>query len=128
MFGSLIVIFPTPHQGGALVLRHENKEFTFDAATLLAGRTSSIAYVAFFSDVEHEVLPVVSGHRVTLTYNLYYDARCNTTLLGSPQVLQPLHANTSAVKDALASLLGDRTHHVSGRYAGLRAAPHLPDS
>ena len=27
---------------------------------------------AFFSDVEHEILPVVSGHRLTLTYNLYF--------------------------------------------------------
>ena len=25
----------------------------------------------FFSDVEHEVLPVTQGHRITLTYNLY---------------------------------------------------------
>jgi hypothetical protein len=34
---------------------------------------SSIGYVAFFSDVEHEVAPVLSGHRITLTYNLYFD-------------------------------------------------------
>jgi len=25
----------------------------------------------FFSDVEHEVLPVTQGHRITLTCNLY---------------------------------------------------------
>ena len=31
-------------------------------------------WAAFFSDVEHEVLPVTSGYRVTLTYNLYYSA------------------------------------------------------
>jgi len=33
----------------------------------------TIGYVMFFSDVEHEVAPVISGHRVTLTYNLYFD-------------------------------------------------------
>ena len=29
--------------------------------------------MAFFSDIEHEVAPVTSGHRITLTYNLYLD-------------------------------------------------------
>ena len=28
---------------------------------------------AFFSDIEHEVAPATSGHRITLTYNLYFD-------------------------------------------------------
>jgi hypothetical protein len=33
----------------------------------------TIGYAAFFSDVKHGATPVVSGHRVTLTYNLYFD-------------------------------------------------------
>ncbi|KAL1947048.1 hypothetical protein VTO73DRAFT_14009 [Trametes versicolor] len=73
MFGSLVVVFPTPHEGGQLILRKEDSEWTFDAAQLLSGNADRIAYVAFFSDVEHEVLPVLSGHRVTITYNLYFD-------------------------------------------------------
>jgi len=73
MFGSLVVVFPTPHEGGALLLRHRGHEWTFDSGRALAAeRQPSIAYVAFFSDVEHEVAPVISGHRVTLTYNLYF--------------------------------------------------------
>ncbi|XP_055350775.1 uncharacterized protein LOC129597316 [Paramacrobiotus metropolitanus] len=73
MFASLVVVFPTTHEGGALVLRSGGKEWTFDAANELAAlRTPSIAYMAFFSDVEHEILPVLSGHRVSLTYNLYF--------------------------------------------------------
>ena len=48
-------------------------EYTFDAPAILADRPwPSLVYVAFYSDVEHEVLPVRSGHRVTITYNLYY--------------------------------------------------------
>ena len=31
-----------------------------------------ICWAAFFSDVEHETLPVISGLRLTLTYNLYF--------------------------------------------------------
>ncbi|TFY66002.1 hypothetical protein EVG20_g5085 [Dentipellis fragilis] len=75
MFGSLVLVFPTPHKGGALVLREDEQEWTFDSAIALArqaGDTPSIGYIAFFSDVEHEVLRVESGHRVTITFNLYY--------------------------------------------------------
>jgi hypothetical protein len=32
MFGSLVVVFPTAHKGGALVLRHRGQEWTFDSA------------------------------------------------------------------------------------------------
>ena len=44
----------------------------FDAKILIASQSSpSLAYVAFYSDIEHEVLKVTSGRRVTVTYNLY---------------------------------------------------------
>jgi hypothetical protein len=74
MFGSLVIVFPTPHEGGALLLRHRNHEGIFDSGKALAAEENpSIGYVAFFSDIEHEVTPVISGHRITLTYNLYFD-------------------------------------------------------
>ena len=74
MFGSLVVVFPTLHDGGALLLRHRGQEWTFDSGKALAAADQpSIGYVAFFSDIEHEVTPVISGHRVTLTYNLYFE-------------------------------------------------------
>ena len=73
-FGSLVVVFSTPHEGGVLLTCHRGQECAFDsAAALSTAPPSSIGYAAFFSDVEHEVTPVVSGHRVTLTYNLYFD-------------------------------------------------------
>ena len=74
MFGLLVVVFPTPHEGGTLLIRHRGQEWTFDPApALLTAPPSSDGYTTFPSDVEHEVTPVVSGHRVTLTYNLYFD-------------------------------------------------------
>jgi hypothetical protein len=73
MFGSLVIVFPTSHDGGALHLRHLGHEWIFDSGQALAAEgQTSIGYVAFFSDIEHEVAPVISGHRVTLTYNLYF--------------------------------------------------------
>ncbi|KAI0365153.1 hypothetical protein BV20DRAFT_1102883 [Pilatotrama ljubarskyi] len=109
MFGSLVVVFPTPHEGGELILRRRGTEWTFDAAKLLAGCTDRIAYIAFFSDVEHEVLPVLSGHRVTFTYNLFYapDRRQNAAPQKGLTVLQPLRVNSDAIFDSLRALLRD---------------------
>jgi hypothetical protein len=90
MFGSLVVVFPTPHEGGALLLRHRGKEWAFDfGQELTAERQPSICYVAFFGDIEHEITPVTSGHRVTLTYNLYFDDIGHTTV-SDDSVTQPL--------------------------------------
>jgi hypothetical protein len=72
MFGSLVVIYPIAHEGGELVIRHKDREWNFDAKSLTAPQSShSLAYVAFYSDIEHEVLKVTGGRRVTITYNLY---------------------------------------------------------
>ncbi|KAI6123202.1 hypothetical protein EDD16DRAFT_1894176 [Pisolithus croceorrhizus] len=60
MFGSLVIVFPTSHEGGEFVLRENEHEWP------------CVSYVSFFSDVEHEVRMMTSGHRVTLTYNLYF--------------------------------------------------------
>ena len=72
MFGSLVIVYPAPHQGGEFVLRHKDREWTVDANTLNYSQPSpSVTYIAFYRDIEHEVLKVSSGCRVTLTYNLY---------------------------------------------------------
>ncbi|KAH9966987.1 hypothetical protein BJV74DRAFT_983713 [Russula compacta] len=74
MFGSLVIVFPTPHEGGVLFLRHRGNEWAVNSGQELAAvLRPSIGYVAFLSDIEHEVAPVTSGHHVTLTYNLYFD-------------------------------------------------------
>jgi 2OG-Fe(II) oxygenase superfamily len=75
MFGSIVIVLPTSHEGGVLVFRHRGQEWYFDSSAILsAAMPASIAYAAFFCDVEHEILPVKSGHRVTLTYNLHFEA------------------------------------------------------
>ena len=38
-------------------------------------KADKIEWAAFYSDCEHEVMEVQSGHRVTLTYNLYVRER-----------------------------------------------------
>ena len=71
MFGSLVICLPTRFSGGALVARHGDQEVVFDWSSLPGSPPSVVCWAAFFSDVEHEILPVTAGHRLTLTYNLY---------------------------------------------------------
>ena len=118
MVGSLVIVFPTPHSGGELVLRHGEKEWKFDGASLVSSEPSpSIAYIAFYSDVEHEVLKVTSGHRVTITYNLY--------LQPSPVEMQgppvPIVRNATGLinfEGALETMLQDKTFLPKGGTIG----------
>ena len=71
MFGSLVICLPTQFSGGALVTRHGDQEVVFDWSSLPDSPPSEVSWAAFFSDVEHEILPVSAGHRLTLTYNLF---------------------------------------------------------
>ena len=73
MFGSLVVCLPTQFTGGELVTRHQGQEIRFDWSSSPDNPMKKVSWAAFFSDVEHEVLPVTNGHRLTLTYNLYCD-------------------------------------------------------
>ncbi|KAJ7211618.1 hypothetical protein GGX14DRAFT_448890 [Mycena pura] len=79
MIGSLVIVYPTAHEGGALTLSHGKNTWAFDSAAELAAHGQSseskpaVAYIAFFSDVTHAVEEVRSGSRVTLTYNLYLE-------------------------------------------------------
>jgi 2OG-Fe(II) oxygenase superfamily len=109
MFGSLVIVFPSPHEGGALLLRHRNQEWTFDSGEALAATEDqpSIGYVAFFSDIEHEVTPVTSGHRITLTYNLYFDdgGPVSPNDAVSERFISPRLPNQDCFRDAFAALL-----------------------
>lgn len=71
MFGSLVVCLPTEFSGGELVTRLHGREVKFDWSSSPDCPKKTVSWAMFFSDVEHEVLPVTQGHRITLTYNLY---------------------------------------------------------
>lgn len=69
-----MVSLPCQHEGGQLIVRHAEHSVTFDWGSSGPNKLSKddIQWAAFYSDCEHEVLEVTSGHRITLTYNLYY--------------------------------------------------------
>lgn len=127
MFGSLVIVFPTPHVGGALILRHDGREWVFDSSKLLSdpGLPPSIAYAAFFSDVDHEVTLVESGHRVSATYNLYFSPSeptpASATVTDSAarlRVVHPIGENPSEVSSALQALLASPTFLPNGGTLG----------
>ena len=67
MFGTLVVTLPSTYRGGALRIRHSGREVTVDTTT---AEPCELSFVAFYSDCEHEALPVREGNRVCLVYNL----------------------------------------------------------
>jgi len=67
MFGTLIVALPSLHAGGELVIRHRKREVRLDVR---CADVSELAWAAFYADCVHEVLPIVSGCRLVLVYNL----------------------------------------------------------
>ncbi|KAK0434257.1 uncharacterized protein EV420DRAFT_1683825, partial [Desarmillaria tabescens] len=120
MVGSMVIVFPTVHKGGSLVLRQDGQEWTFGAEKMLADSTPEvpvISYIAFYGDTEHEVLPVTSGVRVTLTYNLYLEDKMPT----APALITEASSNPTpadVLKTALQKLLKDETFLPKGGLLG----------
>ncbi|KAF9501641.1 hypothetical protein BDN71DRAFT_1584718 [Pleurotus eryngii] len=112
MFGSLVLVLPVPHKGGELVLRQNGNEWKYDSSTLTSqDGTPTISYVAFYGDIEHEVLPVESGHRITLTYNLFFK---------NPRILRaPSHdINSHPLRIELEKALKDPMFMKDGAFLG----------
>ena len=67
MFGTLVVVLPSAHGGGELIVRHGTREVSVN---LTSPEVSELTFAAFYADCEHEVKPITHGNRVCLTYNL----------------------------------------------------------
>ena len=67
MFATLVVVLPSTSTGGELVVRHKGREVRLD---LQCDDPSEVAFASFYADCVHEVLPVTTGCRVVLVYNL----------------------------------------------------------
>ena len=86
-FGSLLVTLPSVFEGGVLTCTHAGKTTSFDFA---AHARRQPCFAAFFNDVEHCLLPVTSGVRVVLAYNL---VRADGGLL--PRPYEARHVDTA---------------------------------
>ena len=114
MFGSLVVCLPTQFTGGELIVRHHKEEIKYDWSSIASDTSSTLHWAAFFSDVEHEVLPVSEGYRVTLTYNLSYqseasDSTFDVKTCGFYKLLQAALSNPVFMRDG--GVLGFNSHY-----------------
>ncbi|TVY39810.1 hypothetical protein LSUB1_G005264 [Lachnellula subtilissima] len=92
MFATLVIALPSKHEGGEVRVTHAGKTRVFETAKFSEFGAS---FLAWFSDVTHEMKPVLSGRRLVLTYNLVH------------QILGPkdLGANTNVAMSKLRLLL-----------------------
>ncbi|KXN86763.1 hypothetical protein AN958_09623 [Leucoagaricus sp. SymC.cos] len=115
MFGSLVIVLPMEHKGGNLLLHHRGRELDFYAPTFLKGAPqATVAYVAFYSDVDHEVLEVTAGHRVTITFNLFFDPARASPVSDAQHLRIPDNPFTVALRQNLC----DKTFVNSYQYLG----------
>ena len=78
MVATLVIVLPSPFQGGELVVRHEGQQQTIEFCSDPKS-SFQIQYAAFYADCEHEVKPLKKGHRLCLIYNLTLAKRGSTT-------------------------------------------------
>ena len=69
MFGTLIIVLPSPFTGGVVTARNGPQEIKFNTAPDSHFGTS---FTCIYSDIFHKVHPVESGFRLVLSYNLIF--------------------------------------------------------
>lgn len=92
MVATLVVVLPSAHEGGELIVRHDGGEQTID----FGGGASphDIHFAAFYADCEHEVRPLRKGHRLCLVYNLTLAKSRSKQALAAPRASE--HIETIA--------------------------------
>eukprot|EP00877_Chromochloris_zofingiensis_P008575 jgi/Chrzof1/3971/Cz13g15150.t1 len=86
---------------------------------------TKVHWAAFYSDCEHEILPVESGYRITLTYNLY-----SSMLEQCLPLKHSLTPSSSPLYSALASAVCDPEVLETGGslgFACMHAYPHTQE-
>ena len=67
MVASLVLVLPSPHIGGDLLIQQGAEKYCFASENLA---DEVIKCIAFYADCQHEITPVKQGYRLALTYNL----------------------------------------------------------
>ena len=75
MFATMVLVLPSTHGGGELVIKHLGREVVLDPRP---EEPSEIGFAAFYADCVHEVRPIQTGFRLTLVYNLRFVGKGRT--------------------------------------------------
>jgi hypothetical protein len=96
MVATLVVVLPSEHEGGELVVRHDGQERTIDFGRA-EGSPFRIQFAAFYADCEHEVRPLRKGYRLCLVYNLTLAK--SKKRLTAPRTLEHVERIRSILRD-----------------------------
>jgi hypothetical protein len=113
MFGTLLIVLPSPHTGGQLIVRHTGREVAVD---LSGDEVAELKFAAFYADCEHEVLPITYGNRVCLVYNL----------LQQPQNKNKNKNKNKSTPQLVAPLYEAETAEATKQFASAFARPDAP--
>jgi len=64
MIGSLVIVLPSYFEGGELIVEYKGHSVAYKC------EEDKLQVIFFYSDCIHEVSPVITGNRVTITYNV----------------------------------------------------------
>ncbi|KAJ6515990.1 hypothetical protein C8R45DRAFT_226413 [Mycena sanguinolenta] len=67
MFATIVVVLPSPFQGGAAHLSHGELSTSIDSSSQ---SLSNVSVLAWYTDVMHEIKPITSGYRLAISFNL----------------------------------------------------------
>ena len=109
MFGTLVIVLPSPHTGGVLEIRHGEEAVS---AALSGQGPGALEFVAFYADCRHELREVRSGLRVCLVYHLLHDRSPRATR-APDEALGALLRRWPAEVPSLRKLVVPLTHHYS---------------
>ena len=87
MFGTMVIVLPCDYTGGELVVQHNDITET----AKFGKSTNGSHFCAFFADCYHQLMPVKSGFRIAITYNLSY--------IGRPVILPSKAEKSIGLKD-----------------------------
>ncbi|KAG0707822.1 hypothetical protein DFH29DRAFT_599684 [Suillus ampliporus] len=123
IFGFLDIVFPSPHTGGICSLHNNEKVWRVDFATMLSeAQIPLVGYAAYFNEVEREIGLIVSGHRLTLSYKLYFafGEESSSATISAPGPFE------LSLKPALVELVNDPKVLPNGGYLGFGLRHQYP--
>ena len=69
MMATLVVVLPSEHKGGSLIVNHKDSHKRFSIRSPASKR---LTLFSFYADCTHEIKPITDGYRVALSYNLNF--------------------------------------------------------
>ena len=116
MVATLVIVLPSSHEGGELIVRHEGQERDDRLRRRREADPFQIHFAAFYADCEHEVRPLRKGYRLCLVYNL--------TLAKSKKPIAAPRDSEHIERPILSSrVVGGRLGREAGHHAGASIHP-----